>query len=185
MGRGIDGRNFAWTRMPARSDHVSRFTFHGPDADKLLDILPDAYTIEISPAAETWWREAASVLNRGKLLTIDYGFTSEEQFSPSRLNGTLRAYHRHQVTNDVLANPGEQDLTAHVDFSTIQAAGESVGLRTETFFTQPQFLTRIVEKIFKQPGSFGAWGQKQTRQLQSLTHPEHLGRAFRVLIQSM
>jgi SAM-dependent MidA family methyltransferase len=100
------------------------------------------------------------------------------------LNGTLRAYHRHHVTTDLLANPGEQDLTAHVNFSAIQAAGESAGLQTESFCTQPQFLTRIVEKIFKQPPSFGEWGPKQTRQLQSLTHPEHLGRAFRVLIQS-
>ena len=179
-GVSLSGEKFDWSRMPARSDHVSRFTFHS----ELFNLLPDAYTIEISPAAEAWWRAAAEMIADGKLLTLDYGFNADEQFSPERLNGTLRAYHRHQITDDLLANAGEQDLTAHVNFSAIQAVGEAAGLQTETFCTQPQFLTRIVEKIFKQPGSFGEWGQKQTRQFQTLTHPDHLGRAFRVLIQS-
>src|SRR6185503_13006110 len=119
--------------------------------EKLFAHLPDGYTLEIPRAAEDWWRAAAAVLAHGKLMTIDYGFTAEEQFSPSRINGTLRAYHCHQVTNDILANPGEQDLTAHVNFSAIQAAGESAGLKTESFCAQSLFLTRIVEKIFKQP----------------------------------
>lgn len=179
-GVSLDGGKLVWSRLPARSEHVSRFTFHEP----LFNLLPDGYTIELSPAAEEWWRAAAEVLGHGKLMTIDYGFSAEEQFSPSRLNGTLRAYHRHQVSTDLLANPGEQDLTAHVNFSAVQAIGEAAGLRTETFCTQPQFLTRVVEKIFKQSGSFAEWTPKQSRQLQTLTHPDHLGRAFRVLVQS-
>src|SRR5581483_2400193 len=143
-GVALDGVNFGWRRMPPSANHVSRFTFHYPKFQELLNLLPDAYTIEISPAAEEWWRTATGVLTRGKLLTFDYGFTTEEQFSPSRLNGTLRAYHRHQVTDDVLANPGEQDLTAHVNFSTIQAVGEETGLRTDFFGGQARFLTRVV-----------------------------------------
>jgi SAM-dependent MidA family methyltransferase len=179
-GVSLKGGNFVWSRMPANSDHVLRFTFH----EQLSNLLPDGYTIEISPAAEQWWRAAAGVLAHGKLMAIDYGFTNEEQFSPSRVNGTLRAYHRHQVSNDILAHPGDQDLTAHVNFSAIQGVGEAAGLRTKTFCAQSQFLTRIVEKAFKEPGSFAEWTPKQSRQLQTLTHPDHLGRAFRVLVQS-
>ena len=119
-------------------------------------MLPDGYTIETCPAAENWWREAAGILERGKLMTIDYGLTAEELFSPDRLRGTLRAYFRHHASDDILANVGEQDLTAHVNFSAIQAAGESVGLRTEMFSTQSQFLTRILEKASKDD-SFGEW----------------------------
>jgi SAM-dependent MidA family methyltransferase len=180
-GVAFERNHFVWSRMPASPIHVSRFTFQDPT---LLDVLPDAYTIEFSPAAEAWWCNAAEVLVHGKVLTFDYGLTADEQFSPSRMNGTFRAYHRHQVTDDVLANPGEQDLTAHVNFSAIQTVGEAAGLRTELFSPQPQFLTRIVENIFKNPAAFGEWGTKQTRQFQTLTHPEHLGRAFRVLVQS-
>ena len=82
----------------------------------------------------------------GRLLAIDYGFTNDEMLSPARTKGTLRAYHRHRVTHDLLANPGDQDLTAHVNFSAIQKAGEAAGLHTEAFCTQPQFLTKILAR---------------------------------------
>jgi SAM-dependent MidA family methyltransferase len=149
----------------------------------LLEVLPDNYTIETSPAAEDWWRGAAGILQRGKLLAIDYGFTADEMFSPGRTRGTLRAYHRHRVSDDLLAHPGEQDLTAHVNFTAIQQVGEEAGLATETFCTQPQFLTRILQKAAADE-SFAGLDAKQVRQFQTLTHPEHLGHAFRVLVQS-
>ncbi len=162
----------------------------------LLDVLPDGYTVEVSSAAENWWREAAGILERGRLLTIDYGFDAGELFSASRPRGTLRAYFRHHVADDILANAGEQDITAHVNFSAIQAVGESAGLTTESFSTQAQFLTRILERAVKDK-SFGelvspkseggggrdGWNLSRTRQFQTLTHPEHLGRAFRILVQ--
>jgi len=163
----------------------------------LQAVLPDGYTIEICPAAESWWREAAQVLGHGKLLTIDYGFTADELFSPGRMHGTLRAYFRHHASDDLLANVGVQDLTAHVNFSEIQKVGEACGLVTETFSTQAQFLTRILEKTLRgksfgelvspKPdggGSEDGWTSAQARQFQTLTHPEHLGRGFHVLVQS-
>ena len=187
-GVTLDGDKFVWTKIThppsfrsGATSHASRITHHAPP--ELLEVLPDGYTVEISPSAETWWRETAGILQRGKLLTIDYGFTADELFSPARRNGTLRAYHRHRVTDDLLAHPGEQDLTAHVNFSAIQKAGEAAGLKTEIFCTQPQFLTRILQKAVAE-GSFGEWNARRTRQFQTLTHPEHLGRAFRVLVQS-
>ena len=178
-GVALDDEKFTWAKIsPA---NLPSGLCHLPSA--LLEVLPDNYTVEISPAAENWWREAAGILTRGKLLAIDYGFNSDEQFSPARLNGTLRAYHRHHVSDDLLANVGEQDLTAHVNFSAIQKVGEEAGLKTENYCTQPQFLTRILQKaVTEKP--FASLDAKQIRQFQTLTHPEHLGRAFRVLVQS-
>jgi SAM-dependent MidA family methyltransferase len=150
---------------------------------ELESILPDNYTIETSPAAENWWREAAGILENGKLLTIDYGFTADEMFLPARTNGTLRGYFRHHPADDILANVGEQDLTAHINFSAIQKIGEEAGLKTEMFSTQTKFLTQILERTLKEK-SFGEWNSSRARQFQTLTHPEHLGRAFRVLVQS-
>jgi SAM-dependent MidA family methyltransferase len=75
-------------------------------------------------------------------------------------------------------------LTAHVDFSTIQQTGEAAGLRTDGLIPQPTFLTRIAERIWKNPVAFGEWTPAHTRQFQTLTHPDQLGRAFRVLVQS-
>jgi SAM-dependent MidA family methyltransferase len=191
-GVAVDGEKFVWSRCPdslappsgaragARGFNPSSI-LHLPSS--LLAVLPDCYTVEICPAAEDWWREAAGILERGKLMTIDYGLTADELFSPSRTHGTLRAYFRHHASDDLLANVGEQDLTAHVNFSAIQAAGESVGLKTEIFSTQSQFLTRILEKASKN-NSLGKWTSTQACQFQTLAHPEHLGRAFRVLVQS-
>ena len=201
-GVAVDGEKFAWARIPdtlaprsgERAGARGAFENLPPE---LLAALPDGYTIETCPAAEDWWREAAGILERGKLMTIDYGLTSDELFLPSHPRGTLRAYFRHHASDDILANVGEQDLTAHVNFSAIQAAGESIGLRTEMFSTQSQFLTRILEKTLREKsfgelvasksdgsGSEDGWTPAQARQFQTLTHPEHLGRAFRVLVQS-
>jgi SAM-dependent MidA family methyltransferase len=171
----LDGEKFVWTKL-----RNSEFRIQNSELEKAL---PDNYTVEISPAAENWWREAANVLDKGKLLTLDYGFTEDEQFSPARTNGTARAYFQHRISDDLLANAGQQDITAHVNFSAIQKIGETAGLKTEFFGAQSKFLTEILAKATKS-NSFGEWNSSRTRQFQTLTHPEHLGRAFRVLVQS-
>ena len=65
--------------------------------------------------------------------------TDDELFSPSRTRGTLRAYFQHHASDDLLANVGEQDLTAHVNFSAIRKAGEKAGLKTEIFVRRHNF----------------------------------------------
>jgi SAM-dependent MidA family methyltransferase len=157
----------------------------GPFAtnEKLLAVLPDRFTFETSPDAEIWWQNAAQALECGKLMTIDYGMTTDELISPERKNGTLRGYYRHHPTSDLLANPGDQDLTAHVNFSALIAAGEANGLNTETFQTQAQFLTKILLRAQKSDAS-EQWNAARVRQFQTLTHPEHLGHSFRVLVQT-
>ena len=177
-----EGR-FAWTRL---SDHAFCLTQRESFpmlTPQLSALLPDGFTVEVCPGAAEWWGSAASVLGRGKLLTLDYGFTAEESLAPERKDGTLRGYHGHRLRSDVLAFPGAQDITAHVNFTALEAVGESAGLRTEAFITQAQFLTRIATRIWGGEGSFGEWTAQRTRQFQTLTHPEHLGRAFRVLVQ--
>jgi SAM-dependent MidA family methyltransferase len=144
---------------------------------ELAAVLPDGFQIEVSPAAMQWWQTAARKLRAGKLVTFDYGRETEDLLSPRRAAGTLRAYRNHQLASDVLAKPGEQDITTHIDFSEIKRAGEDPGLKTELFTTQEKFLARIVPQI-------SDWNSARARQFQTLTHPDHLGRAFKVLVQS-
>jgi len=98
----------------------SRFPLEVPA--EILEVLPDHYT-------RNWCRQhplvaaAARSLAAGKLLTIDYGLTAGEFFQPDRRDGTLRAYTRHQPGSDLLADVGEQDLTAHVNFTALQQTG--------------------------------------------------------------
>jgi SAM-dependent MidA family methyltransferase len=154
------------------------------DVASWTEILPDGYTIEVGPAAAAWWRGAAAWLQHGKLMAIDYGLTDEEWFRPERMHGTVRAFRHHHHSEDVLSDPGEQDLTAHVNFTRVQRAGEKAGLKTEALIPQGRFLTSLAARAWSDPPSFGQWTAQRTRQFQTLIHPEHLGRAFRVLIQS-
>lgn len=140
--------------------------------------LPDQFTVEFSPAAEAWWETAAGKLREGLMLAIDYGDESEGLWTPARAQGTLRAFRNHKLAADVLANPGDQDITASVNFSRIRAAGERAGLVSEPLQTQARFLTKIAADFFANPAA------SDVRQFQTLTHPEHLGRAFKVLVQS-
>jgi SAM-dependent MidA family methyltransferase len=191
-GVTLQAGQLVWTQMPGGTpdnrnhqssarDLISQFQL--PIDHGLLDTLPDGFTTELCPAAEEWWRTAAMALRCGKVLTLDYGLSAEEFFMPERKEGTARGYHHHRPSSNVLAQPGEQDITAHVNFTAIRTAGESAGLRTDAFLTQAQFLTSIAARIWKDEGSFGEWTPERTRQFQTLTHPEHLGQSFRVLVQ--
>jgi SAM-dependent MidA family methyltransferase len=139
--------------------------------------LPDQFTVEFSPAAEAWWRLAAEKLNHGLMVAFDYGDEATGLWSPARAQGTLRAYKNHKLVNDILADPGEQDITASVNFTRIQRAGEAAGLKSAPLQTQSQFLTKIAAEFFTNPAA------NEVRQFQTLTHPEHLGRSFKVLVQ--
>jgi SAM-dependent MidA family methyltransferase len=146
---------------------------------QIADVLPNGFTIDVSPSAISWWRKAARCLKQGRLVAIDYGLLEQEFFRPDRVNGTARGYYKHSLADDLLANPGEQDLTAHVNWTAIQRSGEEAGLKTEIFCSQEEFLMHIVKQIPE-----GQWSGESIRQLKTLTHPGFLGRAFRVLVQA-
>ncbi len=181
------GDHFAWVRLPVegRAEAMGPARFPRPELPSEVEaVLPDGFTTEIGLAAQAWWRQAAQALAEGRLLTIDYGLETEQFFAPQRAQGTLRAYHRHHANADLLARVGEQDLTAHVNFTGLRRIGEEAGLKTVELAAQATFLTRIVEKAWRSNSRFGEWTPVRVRQFQTLTHPEHLGRPFQVLVQS-
>jgi SAM-dependent MidA family methyltransferase len=184
-GVDLDGRELRAVRMPHPSLPVpAAMKAGGFDGfGNLLEVLPDGFTLETSPAAAAWWGAAAGALRRGRLMTLDYGGESGELMAPHRHDGTFRAYSRHHLAANPLAQPGEQDLTTHVNFSVLMRVGAEAGLTTETYQSQEAFLTGIFRAVCDSNSGFGPWTPKRTRQFQTLTHPEHLGRAFRVLVQ--
>ncbi len=105
--------------------------------------LADGDIIEISPAASTWFASVAQGLARGYTLLIDYGYEASELYRSHRLGGTLRAYSQHTVTDDPFRLIGQQDLTAHVNFTALRAAGEAAGLTFAGFTNQADFLERL------------------------------------------
>jgi SAM-dependent MidA family methyltransferase len=103
--------------------------------------LRDGQAAEVGLAADAWVADAARSLARGLLLLIDYGAPARALYDPVRRRvGTLRAYLRHRVHDDVLAHVGRQDLTAHVDVTTIERAAHAAGLSTVGLTTQAEAL---------------------------------------------
>jgi SAM-dependent MidA family methyltransferase len=105
--------------------------------------IPDGGRVDISPASAAWMGEVAAGLARGYALVIDYGYEARELYRAHRLEGTVRAYREHGVTDDPFGHPGDEDLTAHVDFSLLRAAGEAAGMTFGGFVTQGELLAGL------------------------------------------
>jgi SAM-dependent MidA family methyltransferase len=106
-------------------------------------VLAEGDRIEISPAAAEWFASAARGLERGYAIVIDYGYPAPELYRAHRLEGTVRTYREHTVTDDPFSCVGEQDLTAHVDFSALRRAGEREGLIFAGQTNQADFLAAL------------------------------------------
>jgi SAM-dependent MidA family methyltransferase len=103
----------------------------------------DGWRAEVNLHAPQWLASTAGQLRRGFLLTIDYGDRARSLYTRARRRGTLAAYYRHTLSDRPLARPGEQDLTAHVNFSALIDAGRRVGLRLAGLTTQRNFLLAL------------------------------------------
>ncbi len=106
-------------------------------------ILHEGDAIEISPAAASWFGGVGRGLGRGYAIVVDYGYPAAQLYRDHRLTGTLRAHSRHTVTDDPFRHVGQEDLTAHVDFSALQRAGEQAGLTFAGLTTQGGLLASL------------------------------------------
>jgi SAM-dependent MidA family methyltransferase len=107
------------------------------------DFAP-GYTTEIQSDILPWLGSMKRILSPGgKLLVIDYGLSGDAYHAASRSDGTLQAYHQHQRVTDLVARPGEQDLTAHLNFTQLQADADVLGFQVTRFEEQHRFLTSV------------------------------------------
>src|SRR5690606_35121572 len=100
----------------------------------------DGHRAELLPQLPYWLQAVAGGMRSGALLFVDYGYPRREYYDPRRRDGTLRAFHRHRVTGDVLARVGLQDITASVDFTALAEAGTGAGFELAGYCTQASFL---------------------------------------------
>lgn len=182
QGVGAGETGFQWVPLPQNTATLVTLFPELAD-DELADLLPSGAIYDQSTRATEWWHSALTLLEAGWLLALDYGFTTEELIARAPGQGTLRAYRKHQLRSDVLANPGEQDLTGHVNFSDLIRTGKLSGWTTRHFVSQSQFLGGIAARVLRGEVPFGEWSAADTRAFQTLTHPAHLGASFRVLAQ--
>ena len=147
----------------------------------------DGCTVEVNLHAVDWMAEVATKLRRGFVLTFDYGYEAAELYAPWRRDGTLMGFYQHNPSHDPYARIGKQDLTAHVDFTSIKRAGEELGLEVAGFTTQARFLASLgiggaLEEIAREePGALEEYYARR-RAVTELIDPAGLGR-IRVLAQ--
>jgi len=129
----VDGVNLslAWEDRPAKGALV--------DAARAMHV-PIPYESEIGLAGRAWMRSVGERLEQGVLFVIDYGFPRHEYYHPQRAMGTLMSHSRHRTRADPFERPGEQDLTAHVDFSALADAARESGIEVLGYANQAQFL---------------------------------------------
>ena len=155
---------------------------------------PDGYRSEINLAALDWLNTITTKLHRGFLLTIDYGYSAERYYLPARNQGTLQCYYRHQHHNDPYIYIGEQDITAHVNFTALERHGQLCGLEKVGYTQQGLFLMALGlgDLIFALSANSGnriAKGEdlitimRRRDVLHQLINPTGLG-GFGVLVQS-
>jgi SAM-dependent MidA family methyltransferase len=103
----------------------------------------DGWRAEINLDALRWVRRTAGLIRRGFILTIDYGDKARGLYTAWRKHGTLLCYYKHQANENPLLHPGEQDITAHVNFSALINEGRRLGLHLHRYTTQRQWLQRM------------------------------------------
>jgi SAM-dependent MidA family methyltransferase len=153
----------------------------------LSDRYPDNYRTEVNLAALDWLEQVTNKLQRGYIISIDYGYSADRYYNPMRSQGTLQCYYQHAHHNDPYINIGNQDLTAHVDFTALQNQGELLGLQTVGFTQQGLFLMAMglgkrIAAISSSGGEIQSLLQRR-QNLHQLIDPIGLGK-FGVLIQS-
>ncbi len=148
-------------------------------------VLEEGQQIEINLRAGKTLSDISRILNKGLLLTIDYGFLSPELYNPSRTSGTYKCMKGHTINENPYTDIGEQDITAHVDFGNLISAGEAAGLNKIVYTTQGQFLTDwgILEVLEKMSQSTEETAGGKIATAKNLFLPGSMGNLFKVLIQ--
>jgi SAM-dependent MidA family methyltransferase len=149
--------------------------------------LREGQQAEAGLAACRWLADAGARLQRGFVLTADYGHEAAELYNERHERGTVMAYSRHTVSEELLRSPGEQDLTAHVNFTALDLCGRRAGLERTGLVTQLAFLAALGRgnefADLYEPGANEVEKLRGRLLLKTLIHPEGMGETFRVLIQ--
>ena len=167
---------------PVRELEIEHYLVHqGID----LAGWPIGARIEVSPAAAEWIAGIARGIARGYAIVIDYGYAASTLYRDHRLEGTVRGYYEHTVTDDPLIRVGAQDLTAHVDFTRLIEAAGREGMSPVGLVTQGDFLARIglgdlLVELQRHPDLDAAEYYRAQAAVFRLIDPAGLGR-FRVL----
>jgi len=159
--------------------------------EPFLDSLPDGYQGEVNLRLGYWADSVSATLDRGYVITVDYGYDRPELYKPTRIEGSLRSYYQHTLGQNPLERIGKQDITAHVDFTAVDHGLAVMGFDRIGKPSQQEFLSNIGVDVFVDDIEARAVNGQLTRTeaqedqagIGSLINPEGLGR-FRVAVHA-
>jgi SAM-dependent MidA family methyltransferase len=173
---------FVWTNGPLSTPALFEF------CREYSVELEDGQIIEVNLAIDDWLSSVASKLESGYLITVDYGAESCDLYDASlRPQGTLRAFSRHGFVADLLAQPGDYDLTSSVNWSQVQTVGERLGFTTIEFQPQDRFLMRagLLDELQRAMSRLTCEADKVslTAGAREMILPGGMASSFQVLVQ--
>jgi len=150
--------------------------------------LASGQIVEINLAIDDWLAQVAARLQSGFVITVDYGAESGELYDPQlRPEGTLRAFARHGFVDDVLAHPGDYDITASVNWTQVVRAGERLGLKVIELISQEKFLLSagLLDELGYRLGRMTTESEKLafTTGVREMILPGGMASSFQVLVQ--
>jgi SAM-dependent MidA family methyltransferase len=146
--------------------------------------IPRGCRTEINLKIKNWLEEITKVLSRGFLLTVDYGYSTEEYYNDERSRGTLLCYYKHQINENPYENIGKQDITAHVNFSSLRKWGEEMGLKTLGYCPQGIFLIASgIDEVITELYSNSPEYPFEIAKIKGLILPQGMGESHKVMIQ--
>src|SRR5690349_21415647 len=173
LERGVDAA-LAWSDRPATGELLAA-------AERIS--VPAPYVSEIALLARAWMRTLAQSLEHGAIFVIDYGFPAREYYHPQRASGTLMCHYQHRAHADPFARPGEEDITAHVDFTALADAARAGGAEVLGLTSQAQFLVNCgITDVLAQANAENALHYAPiAAEAQKLLSPAEMGELFKVL----
>ncbi len=145
----------------------------------------NGYRSEVLPQLPYWLQAVVGGLDAGAVLFVDYGYPRREYYDPRRGDGTLRAFHRHHLVDDVFARVGLQDVTVSVDFTALAEAGTSAGFEFAGYCSQASFLIgngleqRLADHEARAADEAERYALRQ--QVKKLTLPGEMGERFQAI----
>jgi len=179
-----EGDTFEWTLGSLPPELLSRIDGY---FEELGVPLLEGQVAEVSLQTEEWLRRVADRLQKGYVVSVDYGAESRELYSPEAdKRGTLRGFQRHQFVDDLLANPGEHDLTTTVNWDFVKSAGNRLGFRVVEFERQDKFLLSagfLMELEIQSQNVVEADRLRLTATAREMILPHGMAAHFQVLVQ--
>jgi SAM-dependent MidA family methyltransferase len=177
------GGNFVWSIGPLSTSRLAEFV----SAYSIQ--LIEGQTVEINLDIDEWLSAVAAKLERGFVVTVDYGAESEELYDVAlRPDGTLRGFSRHGFVDDLLAAPGDYDLTTSVNWTQVKTVGEKLGLRVIDFASQDKFLLKagLLDELQYRLESAESEAEKVslTTGAREMILPGGMAASFQVLVQN-